>query len=192
MEQVYKFNELTNYPVIIAQLKLSLIVTALVGVGFSQMCPQQTRPALRELQFSLQVTLQSQLIIYSTLYAAAAWKADDIVEASSELDGIIIILGGFRCIHNERYMDMNTFERLLMLHTIEHMLSGHAYARALSSHFLTATSLTALVLDASSLMDEIDVNKPLTICSKFSFVMYLSRLQCHSERSHPKANRTGR
>ena len=47
-------------------------------------------------------------------------KADDIVEASSELDGIIVILGGFRWIHNERYLDMNTFERLLMLHTIEH------------------------------------------------------------------------
>ena len=47
-------------------------------------------------------------------------KADDIVEASSELDGIIVILGGFPWIHNERYLDMNAFERLLMLHTIEH------------------------------------------------------------------------
>ena len=35
-------------------------------------------------------------------------KADDIVEASSELDGIIVILGGFRRIHNERYLDMNS------------------------------------------------------------------------------------
>ena len=73
MEQFYKFNELTNYPVITAQLYLSLIVTALVGVEFSQLCPQpgeyiavQTRPELRELQFSLQDTLQ-QLMIYSTL-----------------------------------------------------------------------------------------------------------------------------
>ena len=74
-------------------------------------------------------------------------KADDIVEASSELGGIIVILGGFRCVNNERYLDMNTFERLLMLHTIEHMLSGHAYARAIRSHFLTAASLTALLLD---------------------------------------------
>ena len=81
-------------------------------------------------------------------------KADDIVEASSELDGIIVILGGFRWIHGKRYLDMNTFERLLMLHTIEHMLNGHAYARAIRSHFLTATSLTALILDTSSLMDE--------------------------------------
>ena len=89
-------------------------------------------------------------------------KADDIVDASSELDGIIIILGGFRWIHNERYMDMNTFERLLMPHTIEHnMFSGHAYVRALRSHFLTAASLTALVLDASSLMDEIDIRRLL-------------------------------
>ena len=57
-------------------------------------------------------------------------KADDIVEASSELDGTIVILGGFRWIHNERYLDMNTFERQLILHTIEHsiMLSEHAYA----------------------------------------------------------------
>ena len=49
-------------------------------------------------------------------------KADDIVEASSELDGIIVILGGFRWIHNERYLDMNIFERLLMLHAIEHII----------------------------------------------------------------------
>ena len=47
-------------------------------------------------------------------------KADDIVEASSEIDGIIVILGSFRWIHNEQYLDMNTFERLLMLHTIQH------------------------------------------------------------------------
>ena len=80
MEQFYKFNELTNYPVIIAQLNLSLIVTSLVGVEFSQVCPQhdehitvQTRPAVQELHFSRQATLQPQLIIYSTLYAAAAW-----------------------------------------------------------------------------------------------------------------------
>ena len=72
-------------------------------------------------------------------------KADDIVDASSELDGIIVIPDGFRWIDNERYLDMNAFERLLMLHTIEHMLSGHDYARALRSHFLTAASLTALV-----------------------------------------------
>ena len=94
-------------------------------------------------------------------------KADDnhIVEASSELDGIIAILGGFRWIHNERYLDVNTFERLLMLHTIEHMLSGHAYSRALHSHFLTAASLTALVLDTSILMDEIDVRRLLYVHS---------------------------
>ena len=35
-------------------------------------------------------------------------KGDDIVEASSELDGIIVILGGFRWINNERYLDMNS------------------------------------------------------------------------------------
>ena len=148
---------------IIAQLNVSLIVTALVGVGLSQVCPQhgehisvQTRPALRVLQFSLQATLQPQLIIYSTLYASVAVlpashsttttdklqypvcccsmdscnkdnersvisqhycsaKADDkidIVEASSELDGIIVILGGFRWIHN-----------LKMSGTIEHICS---------------------------------------------------------------------
>ena len=92
-------------------------------------------------------------------------KADDIVDASSELDGIIIILGGFRWIRNERYMDMNTFERLLMPHTIEHMFSGHAYVRALRPHFLTTASLTALVLDASSLMDDIDVGRLLYVHS---------------------------
>ena len=55
-------------PVIIAQLNLSPIITALTGVKLSA-------------------------------------KADDIVEASSELDGIIVILGGFRWIHNERYLE---------------------------------------------------------------------------------------
>ena len=39
------------------------------------------------------------------------------------------------------------------------MLSGHAYDRALRSHFLTAASLTALILDASSLMDETDARR---------------------------------
>ena len=71
MEQLYKFNDLANYPVIVlAQLIVSLIATALIGVKFSQVCPQhddhiavQTRPALPELQFSLQATLQPQLII---------------------------------------------------------------------------------------------------------------------------------
>ena len=41
MEQFYKFNELTNYPMIIGQLNLSLIVTALIGVEFSQVCPHR-------------------------------------------------------------------------------------------------------------------------------------------------------
>ena len=57
--------------VIIAQLNLSPIITALIGVKLSA-------------------------------------KADDIVEASSELDGIIVIIGDFRWINNERYLDMNT------------------------------------------------------------------------------------
>ena len=115
-------------------------------------------------------------------------KADDIVDASSELDGIIVILYGFRWIDNERYLDMNTFERLLMLHTIEHMLSGHDYARALCSHFLTAASLTALVGPTRYLkLDGWDRRRALTICSQFPFVMLLSRLQCYLERRHPKA-----
>ena len=63
-------------------------------------------------------------------------KADDIVDASSELDGIIVILDGFRWIDNERYLDMNTFERLLMLHTIEHntvnMIMPEHYAHIFS------------------------------------------------------------
>ena len=65
-------------------------------------------------------------------------KAVDIVDASSELDGIIIILGGFRWIHNERYMDMNTFERLLMppppppYHRAVDMLMSEHYAHIFS------------------------------------------------------------
>ena len=116
---------------IIAQLKLSLIVNALIGVKSSRRFPVQ---------------------LLST-------KADDIVETSSELDSILVILGGFRWIHNEQYLNMKISERLLLLHTIEHMLSGHAYDRTLRSHFLTAASLTAVILDVSSLMDEIDVRR---------------------------------
>ena len=39
-------------------------------------------------------------------------RADDIVEDSPELDGIIVRLHGFRWIHNERYLNVNTFETL--------------------------------------------------------------------------------
>ena len=53
----------------------------------------------------------------------------------------------------------------LMVHTIEHMLSGHAYAQALHSHFLTAASLTALILDTSSVMGEIDIRRLLYVHS---------------------------
>ena len=60
------------------------------------------------------------------------------------------------------------------------MLSGHAYARALRSHFLSAAFLTALILDTSILIDGVDVRRILF--SQFPFVMYLSRLQCNSER----------
>ena len=62
-------------------------------------------------------------------------KADDIADASSELDGIIVILGGFRWIHNERYLDMNTFERLLMLHTIEHNIIICSVDMLMSEHY---------------------------------------------------------
>ena len=55
-------------------------------------------------------------------------KADDIVEASPELDGIIVRRDGFCWINNELYLDLNNFEILLMLHTRAYMLSGHAYA----------------------------------------------------------------
>ncbi len=71
---------------IIAQLNVSLIVTAYIGVKFSQVCPQhdehiavQTRSVLREFHFSLQATLQPQLIIYSTLSAARPTDDDDIM-----------------------------------------------------------------------------------------------------------------
>ena len=47
----------------------------------------------------------------SPIVTALIVLSADIVEASSELDGIIVIgglLGGFRWIHNERYLDMNS------------------------------------------------------------------------------------
>ena len=57
---------------------------------------------------------------------------------------------------------------------------------------------TTLTFSHSSIPDSIDTRyikldgwdrrKALTICSQFPFVMYLSRLQCHSERCHSKAN----
>ena len=39
------------------------------------------------------------------------------------------------------------------------MFTGHTYARALRSHFRTLAALTALLLDASSLIDEIDLRR---------------------------------
>ena len=62
-------------------------------------------------------------------------KADDSVEASSKLDGIIVILGGFRWIHNERYLDVNTFERLLMPHTIEHYYNICSVDMVMPEHY---------------------------------------------------------
>ena len=56
MEQFYKFNELTNYPVIIAQLSLSPSVTALIGVNSSRFAHIMMN-TLPELHFSLQATL---------------------------------------------------------------------------------------------------------------------------------------
>ena len=179
---------------IITQLNVSLIATALIGVKFSQVCPQhdehiavQTRPALPELHFSLQATQQPQLIIYSTRYAAAAWTvaiSDNEQSVISQpncslLKRIILWRLHQNQMASSSYLVvsvgfimsgiwiMNTFERLLMFHTIEHydMLSGHAYARALRSHFLTAASLTALILDTSSLMHEIDVRRLLYVHS---------------------------
>ena len=138
MEHFYKFNELTNYPVIITQLHLSLIVTALIGVEFSQVFPQhdehiavQTRPAGVAFLPASHSTTTTDNLEYSVCGCSMdscnkrqraisdfpalllSAKADDIVEASSKLDGIIVILGGFRWIHNERYLDVNTFERLV-------------------------------------------------------------------------------
>ena len=91
-------------------------------------------------------------------------KADDIVEASSELEGIIVILGGFRWIHNERYLDMNTFERLLMLHTIEHYAQWTCLCPTITltcSHSSIPDTVTTLIRDASILVDEIDVKRLL-------------------------------
>ncbi len=123
-------------------LSLRWLVLSSGRFAHSMMNTLLCKRGLQELHFSRQATLQPQLIIYSTLSVAAAWtvaicdnkpsviyqpycsqlKLMIIVEASSELDGIIFILGGFRWIHNERYLDL--------LHSIEHiMLSGHAYAR---------------------------------------------------------------
>ena len=92
-------------------------------------------------------------------------------------------------IHNERYLDMNTFERLLMLHTIEHNIIICSVDMLMSKHYAhTTLLLTSLILDTSSLMDEIDVRCLLKLlCSQFPFVTYKSRLQCHSERCNPKA-----
>ena len=38
-------------------------------------------------------------------------------------------------IHNERYLDMNTFERLLMLHTIEHNIIICSVDMLMSEHY---------------------------------------------------------
>ena len=45
------------------------------------------------------------------------------------------------------------------------MLTGHANVQAVRSHFPTAAGLIALILDASSLIDEIEVQRLLDVHS---------------------------
>jgi hypothetical protein len=93
-------------------------------------------------------------------------KADDIVEASPELDRIIVRLGGFHLAMS--YMGSigyimrgsgieDLWETVYASKSIEHMLTGHAYARALRSHFLTAAALTSIMLQTPGSVDDIDV-----------------------------------
>ena len=174
MEQFYKFNELTNYPVIIAQLKLSLIVTAYRLVLDSRWCVHSMMNTLlcrrglhcescRSPCIARVAVLQLQLIIYSTLHAATSWtnerqraisdspalllsaKADDIVDASSELDGIIVIY---------------------LVVSIGFIMSGIWIW--IPSHFLTAASMTASVGPTRYIkLDGWDRRRALTICSQF-------------------------
>ena len=58
MEQFYKFNELTNYP---------------TGDYSTIKCIIDGHCNVLSYRRFLQATLQPQLVIYSTLYAAAAW-----------------------------------------------------------------------------------------------------------------------
>ena len=86
------------------------------------------------------------------------------MEASPELDRLIIRLGGFHLAMS--YMGSIGFimrgsgiedlwETVYAPNTVEHMLTGHANVQAVRSHFLSAKALTALIVVASSSIDEI-------------------------------------
>ena len=100
-------------------------------------------------------------------------KADDIVEASPEIDRIVVRLGGFHLIMS--YMGAVGFimkgsgieslwATIYAPKTVEHMLTGHAYARALRGHFITSAALTRLMIDENpGCMIDINLEKLLKL-----------------------------
>jgi len=117
---------------------------------------------------STQAKFHATVTFDQPLYA----KADDIVEASPELDSIIVRLGGFHLAMS--YMGSIGFimkgsgledlwETVYAPNSIEHMLTGHAYARALRSHFLTSAALTSLIIQISGSADTLNAKHLLDI-----------------------------
>lgn len=110
-----------------------------------------------------------KLVGFATFDQPLYCKADDIVEASPEIDRVIVRLGGFHLAMS--YMGAVAFalrgsgieplwETVYAPKTVEHMLSGHAYARALRAHFLTAAAVTKLMLEEhSDCLTEADIQK---------------------------------
>ena len=83
-------------------------------------------------------------------------KAYDIIKASSDLDRIILRLGGFHLLMS--YMGSIGFimkgsglkclcSTVYAPKSVDHMLTGHAYARALRCHFLNSAALTKLMIE---------------------------------------------
>ena len=133
--------------------KIDILYSALI---FAQKQIENHQKSSEVLQDARQIKIIGAVTFDQPLFA----KADDIVQASPEIDLNFVRLGGFHLIMS--YMGSIGFimrgsgiETLLgtvyaqntIIYYIDHMISGHAYARALRGHFLVCAALNALMLE---------------------------------------------
>ena len=129
--------------------KLDTLYSALI---FAQKQIENHQKSSEGLQDARQIKIIGAVTFDQPLFA----KADDIVQASPEIDRIFVRLGGFHLIMSYLgsigfIMRGSGIESLLgtvyAQNTVDHMISGHTYARALRGHFLFCAALNALMLE---------------------------------------------
>lgn len=95
-------------------------------------------------------------------------KAVEIVQASPELNMLVVRLGGFHLMMS--YMGAVghimgdsglavQWETVYASNTVKHMLTGHAYARALRAHMLSVSSLVGKMLDTPECLTGLDLDR---------------------------------